>query len=160
VQWVRLYEKQHLQSTISEDDITNEQQLAEIEARFDRVTRLYVSGELNRQTYEVERDRVENTRNLLRDTELHAKLAQHSELKSQFAVWIELSQLKRKRLVRLILERAYLRENAFVAVQPTFAFLPLIRPLNVPLQGEPKSASNSGEGGIRTRGGGISPALT
>jgi site-specific DNA recombinase len=146
VQWIN----STLQFAISEDDISNEQQLAEIEARFDRVTRLYISGELDRQTYELERNRIENTRNLLQDTELHAKLAQHSELKSQFAVWTELSQLKRKRLVRLVLERAYLRENAFVAAQPTFAFMPLIRPLNVTLQGEPKSASNCGEGGSPT----------
>ena len=142
-----------LQYAISGNERNNEQQLIEIEARFERATRLYIGGEIDRQSYEFEKNRIDNLKNLLRDTELRARLAQYREIKPQLAVWNELSQLKRKRLVRLVLERAYLRENAFVAVQPTFAFMPLIRPLNVTLQGEPKSACNSGEGGIRTRGG-------
>ena len=64
------------------------------------------------------------------------------QIQPQLDGWDDLSQFERKRLLRLVIEAAYLRGNAFAAVQPTSAFQPLIRP----------QAGTSGEGGIRTRG--------
>jgi hypothetical protein len=48
-------------------------------------------------------------------------------------------------LLRLVIEAIFVRETAIVALQPTFAFLPVLRTLCY-------ESSNSGPDGIRARG--------
>ena len=48
-------------------------------------------------------------------------------MRPQLDAWPELSQFERKRLLRLAIETAYLRKNALAALEPSVAFLPLIR---------------------------------
>ncbi|MFZ1039801.1 MAG: hypothetical protein WAN58_00625 [Anaerolineales bacterium] len=56
--------------------------------------------------------------------------------------WNDLSQLKHKKLFRLVLERAFARQNAFTAGQSSFAFQPLQQSQSLGLV-----PYNSGEGG-------------
>ncbi|MDO9128866.1 MAG: hypothetical protein Q7U34_03270, partial [Anaerolineales bacterium] len=63
-------------------------------------------------------------------------------IRSGIAEWNDLSQIEQKRLLRLAVEAAWVRENAVVAVQPSIAFLSLLSGEN----------GNMGNIGIRTRG--------
>lgn len=133
---------------ISPEEWQAEQQATESEKRFERARELYLAGQITRTAYENEKLRLENVQSCLRNNDSHARITFVNEIRPQLELWPELSQFKRKRLLRLVLERAYLQENAFVAAEPTFAFQPLVRPYKV----APDGACNSGKGGIRTRG--------
>ena len=125
------------------------EQFSLAEQRYKRSQELYLAGEINREQYEKERDAYEYRENHLQHEQLCATIALLSLLRSELARWDELLPIDKKRLLRLVLEGAWVRENALVAVQPTVAFLPI-------LAGASSSGlglSNCGEGGIRTHGG-------
>lgn len=117
-------------------------QLREIEARFRRAQELFLSGRIKRNVYEEERIRMESAKKHLRLTGVGATMASLRIIHSGMAEWNELSPTEQKRLLRLSLEAAWVRESAVVAVKPSIAFLPLIGELSC----------NIGEGGIRTLG--------
>ena len=128
--------------------------------RYERARELYLSGELDRSSYEAEKNRLDREKERLQFGELHAKMALLDVMRPQLDAWPELSQFERKRLLRLAIETAYLRKNALAALQPSVAFLPLIRHQPCAtfsgcntLEGYyTPTGCNSGEGGIRTRG--------
>ena len=131
-----------------------------IEQRYERAREFYLSGELDRSAYEAEKKRFDVEKERLQFGELHAKIALLDVMRPQLDAWPEHSQLECKRLLRLAIETAYLRKNALAALQPSVAFLPLIRrqPCDTfsgcnTLEGyHTPTGCNSGEGGIRTRG--------
>ncbi len=116
--------------------------LRESETRLKRASELYLAGQIDRATYDLEKQKHEGISEFLHADTLYAKMASISDIQPQLDGWDELSQFERKRLLRSLVEAAYLRGNAFVAGQPTIAFQPLIRP----------HGGIGGEGGIRTRG--------
>lgn len=73
-----------LQSAFTEEERNVEQQVSELEARFERATQLHLSGEIDRQLYESEKTRLENAVETLHIAQTRAKLAQHRELQPQF----------------------------------------------------------------------------
>ncbi len=138
------------------DDI--QLQSRKIEQRYERARDLYLSGELDRSNYEIEKIRYDNDKDRLQLGTFHAKIALLEDIRPQLENWSDLSQFKRKRVFRLAIETLYLRKNALAAVQPSVAFLPLIRhqPCDTfsgcnTLEGYyTPTECNCGEGGIRT----------
>ena len=120
----------------------------ELEARFERAKQLYLAGEISRQVHDAEREKLEVFKNGLQVDECRARIASANAIAPQLARWSELSQYERKSLLRLVIEAGFVRKNAFVACQPTIAFLPLTRSCDP----RPGKGGSSGEGGIRTRG--------
>ncbi len=142
VKWL----KDVVANAISAKDVQAQEQAAESEKRYERAGELYLAGQITRVAYETEKLRQANAQECLQNDNARARIAFINDVRPQIELWPELTQFKRKRLLRLVLERAYLQENAFVAAEPTFAFQPLVRPCTfvTPYAG----ACNSGEGGI------------
>jgi hypothetical protein len=131
-------------NAISAEDWQAQEQVTECEKRFQRAGELYLAGQITRMAYENEKLRLENAQKCLSSNDVRARITFVNEIRPQLDMWPELSQFKRKRLLRFAVERAYLQENAFVAAEPTFAFQPLVRPCEIVT---PEGACNSGEGG-------------
>ena len=119
------------------------------EQRYKRAQELYLASEISRDQYEKERVSYEYRENHLHQEKLYATMALLSMLRSELARWDELLPIDKKRLLRLILGGAWVRENALVGLQPTVAFLPILAGANSAGMG----LSDCGEGGIRTHGG-------
>ena len=107
--------------------------------RFEKAQEMYLRGELSRDKFQREKEFFEKQETILRDKKLYATMALHETLETELGRWDELLPLNKKRLLRLVLEAAWLRGNALVAVQPTIAFLPILNAL-----------SNCGQSGNRT----------
>ncbi len=105
---------------------------------------MYITGEITREVFEIERNRLESLKKDLHYDFIGATMTSLSFIRSGIAEWNVLSQFEQKRLLQFAVEAAWVRENAIVAVQPSIAFLSL---LSVGTDG------NSGECGIRTHGG-------
>ncbi len=144
VQWLK---EVVLNASNSMDAPNLQARLSAIQQRFERAKELYLAGELDRQAYKEEKQRLKNEQENLHFQESRAKIALIELLQPQLEAWDALSQIERKRLLRLALEAAYVQGNALVAVQPSVAFLPVL-----PADWENQRMCNSGEGGIRTRG--------
>lgn len=80
---------------------------------------------------------VENIIKPLQENNFTAALTLSKKIQLAHANWKEISTIEQKRLLRLVIEAIFVRENALVAVQPTFAFLPVLTTLL-------KKSSNSG----------------
>ena len=137
-----------------EDDIKNETVVKSHEERLDRAKDLFLLGEIDFSSFNVEKKRFDDINEALHANETRSRIKFIKETRSQLLDWDHLSQLKRKRLLQCLVATAYVRESAFVAAQPTFAFQPI-----VVSQLQELRACNSGEGGIRTRDR-VTPALT
>jgi len=140
--------KNVVQSASTDTERHAVEEARELEARFERAKQLYLAGEISRQVHDAEREKLESFKNGLQVDECRARITLANAIAPQLARWSELSQYERKSLLRLVIEAGYVRKNAFVACQPTFAFLPLTRSCDSRLG----KGCNSGEGGIRTRG--------
>ncbi len=123
------------------------EEFEQIESRFERARKLYLAGEISGQVFEAERERYDGLKNGLQIDGWRATIAVANAIAPQLARWPELSQYERKSLLRLAIGTGYLRKNAFAAVEPTLAFLPLTRSDDT----RPGKGGNCGEGGIRTR---------
>ena len=110
-------------------------------ARWQRAQELYLLGEIGRERYQAERVRYEKQKTPLRKTTSGARIPYRSEYAHllEDAVWDRTLPEKKKRLLQLALEAVFVRGNAVVGVQPTFAFHP------VPQNGAP--GCNSGDDG-------------
>ena len=128
---------------------SSHQQFLLAEQRFKRAQELYLAGEIDRPQYEKEREIYESRENHLPQEMLCATMALLSVMRLNLPRWAEILPIEKKRLLRMVLEGAWVRENALVAVQPTVAFLPILAAANSTGMG----LSNCGEGGIRTHGG-------
>ncbi|MEN4012176.1 MAG: recombinase family protein [Bellilinea sp.] len=112
------------------------------ERRLERAKELYIAGEISREVFQTEKNRHENTRKSLQNTNLGATMALAQELQGNLDAWDRTLPTERKKLLRRAVRSAFVRGDTFVALQPTEAFSPLV---------ELKSGI-CGEGGIRTRG--------
>ena len=150
VKWLRAQVAQ----VLTTENLATDAQLQENEIRFNRAKELFLASQIDRRVYDLETARHESLRTSLHADEACARMALALQIQPQLDGWDELSQFERKRLLRLVIETAYLRGNAFVAVQPSFAFQPLIRPStnHTPTGCDTLTGCTGGEGGIRTRG--------
>jgi hypothetical protein len=73
-----------------------------------------------------EKARVEARAKPLQEQEFTATLAAVKKLQPALANWSSISLIEQKRLLRFAVEAIFVRVNAIVAVQPTFAFNPVL----------------------------------
>ncbi len=106
------------------------------ERRFQRAQELYLAGEINREYYEGERERYEEQEKNLPEEKLRATIALFKLPQSELPRWDELLPIDKKRLLRLVLEGAWIRGNALVAQLPTIAFLPILGGMGLSICGE------------------------
>jgi hypothetical protein len=136
VKWLRCQVAQ----VLTAENLAIDSQLQESEVRYTRAKELFLASQIDRRTFDIETARHENLRIYNLRASLHAeescaRMTLALQIQPQLDGWEALSQFERKRLLRLTIERAYLRGNAFVAGQPTFAFQPLIRAYTGTLRG-------------------------
>ena len=153
-QQVLIWIKDIVENVVSTEELDTEFRARQLEARFERVKKLYLLGELDAKTLEQEQKKLDEDSDPLHLKAMRSKIELVNDIQLVLKNWNDLSQLKHKKLFRLVLERAFVRQNAFTAGQPSFAFQPLQQSRS--LGPEP---CNSGEGGIRTRDR-VTPALT
>lgn len=96
------------------------------ENRFRRAQELYLAGEITREIYDQEKLRWENIAAPLRNFEIDTKIKFINKIAPLCERWDNLTQIKRKELLRLAIETALIHGNAFVSTQPTIAFLQVI----------------------------------
>ena len=106
--------------------ISSSEQVLKAEQRYSRVQELYLDGQIDREQYEKELESYENGQKTLQPEKLCATIALLDHLRTELSRWDALSPIEKKRLLRLALEGAWVRENALVALQPTIAFLPIL----------------------------------
>jgi site-specific DNA recombinase len=106
-----------------------------------RAQELYIRGEITKEILEREKERVENIINPLQENNFTATLTVSKKVQEAYTNWTKLSTIEQKRLLRGSVEAIFVRENALVALQPTFAFLPILATLF-----EKKSSSSGPDG--------------
>ena len=131
----------------SKEIYDQQQKEREAETRVERAKELYIGGEITREMYQEERNRYESAIKSLQNTNINATMALAKELQAGLQAWDSTLPTERKKLLRTAIRAAFIRGDAFVALQPTVAFSPLA---------ELKSGS-CGESGIRTHGGPVGP---
>jgi len=107
-------------NTITKTEVGLDQQWGLDHGCWSVVKHLYPDGSV----YEFEKERFEFERNNLQSENYHARMTFVSLIQPQLENWQKISNLERKRLLRLVLEVAYVRGNALAAIQPSSAFLP------------------------------------
>ena len=111
------------------DKLTSvESLLQQSDDRLQRAKILFLAGDIDKDTYDAEKERCEVARESLPFREPGAIIASIQDARQQLDGWSELQDIKKKRLVRLVLERAYVQGEAILAIQPSFAFAPLLNP--------------------------------
>jgi site-specific DNA recombinase len=109
------------------DKLTSvESLLQQADDRLQRAKILYLAGDIDKDRYDAEKERYEIARESLPFREPGAIIASIHNTRQQLDEWNELQDIKKKRLVRLVLERAYVQGEALVAIQPTYAFAPML----------------------------------
>jgi site-specific DNA recombinase len=96
------------------------------EERMERARELYLTGEISRSAFEEERVRIETLKKDLHFDTIGATMTSLGVIRAEVPRWNELSNIEQKRLLHLILEAAWVRENAVVGVQPSIAFLSIL----------------------------------
>ena len=123
---IRMLQNTLLSSEVSDGLILTETQLQAALERRERANILYLAGEIDKSVYDREIENCEFVRKTLLFQGTDAKIASVRSVLDQLRQWQALSEIKRKRLLRLVLERAYVQGNTFVAYQPTVVFAPLL----------------------------------
>ncbi len=100
--------------------------LHEAELRFKRAQMLYVAGELERATYDAEKERWESLKKSLTFLTASDILAFSVSCVQQLQHWAQLLPTEQKRLVRMALESVFLRDDVVVGLQSTPASLSLL----------------------------------
>ena len=113
---------------LAEKLLSVESLLQGAEDRLERAKMLYLAGDIIKEVYDAEKERCELSRKSLPIQNPSAIIASIEEACQQFDGWNALKDIKKRRLFRLVLERAYVQGEAIVALQPTFAFVPLLNP--------------------------------
>ncbi len=121
--------------------------LRQAEKRLERSKTLYLAGAIDLATFLQEKEHYEFTREALSYFESNTIMMLAADIRQQLDGWQSLSNLKKKRLFRLVLERAYVQGDTFVGLQPSVVFAPLLN------SDHPRGevGGTSGPDGIRTR---------
>lgn len=118
---------QRWEESVNPDAVTLS--LEEAEAQLQRAQELYIRGEVTKKVVEREKERVENLVQPLQEQKFTATLPLIKKLQPALANWSKMTTIEQKRLLRFVVEAIFVRETAIVALQPTFAFLPVLRTL-------------------------------
>ena len=86
---------------------------------------LYISGQIEKDAYDVEKSKYENTIQTLRENDNTAIIALFKNMRCQLANWQQEAPIEKRRLLQLVIEAVYIKGSVLVGVQPTFSLLPL-----------------------------------
>jgi len=129
-----------------ESHVTDDQQALKIQKRYNRVKELYISGQIEKDLYDVEKSKYENTIQTLRENDNTAIIALFKNMRCQLANWQQEAPIEKRRLLQLVAEAVYIKGSVLVGVQPTLSLLPLTTMVD-----RVEKVCNSGPDGIRTR---------
>jgi len=120
-----------MKTVLSSKRLTNElvsadSILQKTEERLERAKILYLAGDIDKETFDAEKERCESARDSLPIQNPSAIMASIQKTHQSVDGWSELQDIKKKRLIRSAVERAYVQGEAILAVQPSFAFAPLL----------------------------------
>jgi DNA invertase Pin-like site-specific DNA recombinase len=141
-QWLR---SELSNQTYREVHLKGNEALHKLKARYNRAKELFISGQLERSEYEVEKEKFEYSSKHLHKNENHAILTLLELMQCKLAAWQEISHFEKRKLLQLVAEAVFLTGSVLVGVQPTFALIPLIN------SSGSWRVSTSGPDGIRTR---------
>jgi hypothetical protein len=110
---------------LDETPLSDDQQPIKIEERYNRVKELYISGQIEKDLYEAEKSKYENTIQTLRENDNTAIIALCKEMRCQLADWQQQAPIEKRRLLQLATEAVFIKGSVLVGVQPTFSLLPL-----------------------------------
>ena len=116
-----------LQATQDVPDLVRsaQAQILAADERYERARFLYLAGDLSREAYEEERERRESTLGDLHSMTDGAIMVPVDEVRQSLVNWDSILPIERKKLLHAVLEAAFVRQNALVALQPTVTFLPM-----------------------------------
>ena len=116
-----------LQATRDVPDLVRsaQTQIEVADQRYERAKFLYLAGDLSREAYEEERKRRESTLGDLHSMTDGAIMVPVDEVYQSLVNWDSILPIERKKLLRAVLEAAFVRQNALVALQPTVTFSPV-----------------------------------
>lgn len=119
--------------------------LQKIQQRYNRARELFIAGQLERNEYEIEKEKFEHASSHLSSLHNDATMALLEEMKCKLISWQKISYLEKRKLLQLSTEAVFITGSVLVGVQPTFTLIPLIQ------SSDSKSVSTCGPDGIRTR---------
>jgi site-specific DNA recombinase len=131
---------------LDEEHITDDQHAEKIQERYNRVKELYISGQIEKDLYEIERSKYEDAFQTLRENDNTAIIALFKEMRCQLENWQQQAPIEKRRLLQLAAEAVYIKGSVLVGVQPTSSLLPLTTMVD-----RVEKVCNSGPDGIRTR---------
>jgi len=123
------------------ETIDPEEASREIENRFNRARELYLAGDINRDQYQVEKERYEKSKSNLRLEDANVIITLTDSLRTSLNNWDETLPIEKKKLLRTAIRAAFVRGDTLVALQPTDVLWPLTDPIRC----------QSGEGGRRSK---------
>ena len=100
------------------------------EERYERARLLYLTGDIRRDQYNLEKERKNSIQEGLRSTIDGAILLPIDVVQDLRSAWSGMASIEQKKLLRGLIEAAFIQRDAFVAVQPTVALLPLMGKLH------------------------------
>ena len=112
-----------------EDFVNPELTIHEIEYAEEQLRRareLYIGGEINKETMEREKVRVADTLKSTQKNDFNDTLSLTQRVQSAYSRWNSLGTVEQKRLFRVALKSIFIRDGKVLALQPTFAFLPVM----------------------------------
>ncbi len=128
-----------------EDQFDNSITLQKLQQRYNRARELFISGHLERNEYDLEKEKFERSSSLLQENSNSATLALLEEMQCKLTAWQKISYLEKRKLLQLTTEAVFLTGSVIVGIQPTFTLLPLTKSSNI------RRVSTCGPDGIRTR---------
>jgi len=115
-----------------ENSVNPELTIHEIECAEEQLRRareLYIGGEISKEIVEREKVRVADTLKSTRENNFNDTLSLTQKVQAVYPHWNSLGTVEQKRLFRVVLKAIFVRDGRVVALQPTFAFLPVMTSL-------------------------------
>jgi site-specific DNA recombinase len=143
VGWLRkIFERQ----TFMEDQTNSHALLRKMQQRYNRVRELFISGQLERSDYELEKAKFEQAKAPLQEIKDNATLTLLEEMQCKLTAWQKISHLEKRKLLQLATEAVFLTGSVLVGLQPTLTLIPLIN------SSDARRVSTCGPDGGQTRG--------
>jgi hypothetical protein len=141
-----------LQNTLSDSSLDEKQEMDEdaihkLRSRFERVKELYVVGEMDKESYALEKEKYEQATAPLQENGSSAIITSIKEMRSKLSAWQRLTPIEKKRLLQVTTEAVFIQGSVLVGLQPTLSLFPFIQ-----VGQKTRMMCNSGPDEYRNRG--------
>ena len=107
-----------------------QQHYQQAEERYERARLLYLAGDIRRDQYDLEKERKNSIQEGLRSAIDGAILLPIDVIRDLRSAWSRMTSIEQKKLLRGLVETAFIGLDALVAVEPTITFLPFLTDLH------------------------------